>query len=183
VREKNMREMQRRVAAEREVLERRNAAAEHIFQERSDELRQYQRSLGRRDQAIEQNRAERERERTERLAAERFAMEEKQAAAARARAAKDAQTALSFRQKVARSWLGLPELRKQREKSQSGLGEAEESFFVARNAILAMMPDFVEMNDRQRIRALVNVLHVSEEEAAEIVEAAREPASLHESPV
>jgi hypothetical protein len=183
VREKNRKEMQRRVAAEREALERRNVAAEHIFQGRRDEIQQYQRALARRDLAIDQNITEKQKERGERLYAEKFAIEERQAAAGRARAAKDAQTALSLRQKTARSWFGIAEVTKQREKSQSALGQAEGTFVETRSAVLALIPELVDMNDRQRIKALMKVLHVSEEEATQIVEAARKPASLHECPL
>jgi hypothetical protein len=59
------------------------------------------------------------------------------------------------------------------------LFEADETFAETRAAVLGLLPRLVEMNDKQKVKALMDTLHVPEDEANDIIEAAKAPVSRH----
>jgi hypothetical protein len=172
-------EIQQKIEIEKKAMERRLLAAQQTFHERDGRLKEYERALSRRDVKIEENRSTKERELKERLTNERFELEQKSAIVQRARGASDLKAATTLRQKLARSSLGIGDTKKQRAQSQNSFFEADETFAEAKAAVLGLLPRLVEMNERQRIRALMEAMRCTEEEAAEVIEAAKAPPSQH----
>lgn len=97
----------------------------------------------------------------------------------RSQRARDCATAFSFRKKITWSNNGLDDFQRQRARSQLAKAKASETFATQMNDTNEMLPDFVKMNDTEKVESIKKILGISEEEAKEIVMAAKYPSSIH----
>lgn len=172
-------ERQKRIQAERAILDRRNEAAAKIFKRKEDSIEDCRRKLEKRDGEVAQRLGERKVSVVERLADERGVLEQKTMAVRQAKRARECASAHSIRVKLSRNDSGLGDVRRQRVASELAKQRAEERFVDTRNELLSVGQQFAEMNDSERVETLMRVLKVTQGEALEMLEVARGPASLH----
>lgn len=171
--------LDQRIQGERELLHKRNVAAEQIFARRKESLETYRKSLEKRDIGISERLEQKETAMARKLAESRIAHEEKAAGMRRAQRARECRTACELRRKIERSTIGLDDVKRQRARSEMAKKGAEHTFSEKKSEILALGAMFIEMNDRQKIKTLMEILKVTEAEAKEMLEIAKQPPSLH----
>jgi hypothetical protein len=135
--------------------------------------------LHKRDARIEQRIDAQRTEKAEQLYAERIALDAKLSQAQQSRSTLAWERAAAVRQRMLSSSLGLNDVLRQKAKTQMALRQTDETFAETRASLLTLAPSLVNMTERQQVKTLMKVLQCSDTEAKEIVEAAREPPSIH----
>lgn len=175
----NKQKSDEKIGKEADLLKKRNEAAEKIFNKQKENLENYKNELERRDTIIKKNQDDLINERTLKLHQNKIELENKTAAVRRSQRARDCATAFALRKRTTWSTNGLDEFKHQRAKSQLAKAKASETFTSQMNETIEMLPGIVKMNDDEKVISLKKILGISEEEAKEIVLAAKNPSSIH----
>ena len=167
------------IAREADILKRRNEAAEKIFEKQKKDIESFRDTLSKREEKLEQRKNELHKQTQDRLYNARIELEEKTASIRRSQRARDFATAIRLQKRVARSVNGLDGIQRQRMQNQMAKIKAGETFSEQRSNAMGLFPKVVNLNDAQKVSTLVNLLGISENEANDLVDRAKMPASMH----
>lgn len=168
-----------KIQREAEILQNRNIAASRIFEKQKEDLENYKRHLDQRDLTIQQNIDQLFTEKLEKLNNARIELQNHTAQIRRSQRARDCMTAMNFRRKVVQSTDGLVELKKQRARSQLAKVKAKAVFLDQKNAAMSLLPKVVTTDDNSKVAILVQTLGITEIEARQLIEQAKQPSSQH----
>lgn len=177
VQKETVQQREARIKAEKEILDKRNAEAENIFNDQKQKLQKYKRYLDQRDNTIEQKLEEQEIEIKNKLLDVKIQEHQKTVQVLNSKMQRESQSAYELRRKLERSTAKEKEARDKRIKSEMAKARAEETFREKKNDVLELLPRVLQQSDRQKINTLMRTLECTEEEAIDIINAAKTPAS------
>ncbi|KAK8893668.1 hypothetical protein M9Y10_022095 [Tritrichomonas musculus] len=168
-----------KIIQERNILKKRNEAADHIFTARRKKLEDFGKFLDERDENISAKIQQQKEEEIQRLNEVKIDLENRTEKILRAKRSRDVAQICMLRQKIARNNSGLTDTRKRRAKSEFSKVIAEGNFAQKREQLSSLMPKMINMSDEGRIENLVSVLNISKNEAEDILATAKRPVSIH----
>jgi hypothetical protein len=178
--QKNLQELQARLAKEKEDLQRRNKAAEQIWasieQQKVESARQV------REQHAEAHRRMAEQEKEKRAKVFEKAATDAQRGEDRRRAARQRmfEAQVELREKVEMANGFVANLEPERNKALAAKDRVRGSFTERRSALLAAAPGMRGMTSQELVAHLRELLKITQQEAESIIEAARQPRSFHD---
>lgn len=170
---------QQKINQEKNILQKRNEAADLIFTARRQKLENFGKFLDERDENISAKIQQQKFEEIQRLNEAKIDLENRTEKILRAKRTHDVAQICMLRQKIARNNSGLSEVRKRRAKSEFSKVIAEENFAEKRDQLSSLMPKLINMSDEGRIENIASVLNISRNEAKEILTIAKQPVSIH----
>jgi hypothetical protein len=179
--QKNSEEQQAKIAKEREDLERRNRAAVQIHEQLKQQREQTVRAIHQHQTEVELRLVEHEREKRTKVFERSCTHAEKSEEARRLAKMREMEAQREMREKVEQAAGVFQNLQAEKANSLARKHKAAMSFLERRAAVLEIHRTMTNMTEREMIEKLKDILAVDEMEAAEIVHAASQPRSLHES--
>ena len=177
---RNSEELKVRLAKEREILDRRNQAAEKIFQGIKDQKEEKKIQLARLQERADERLVELERTKRQKVFERGIADAEKLEAVRRVARGREAEVLKKRREQAEFANGMFMNLQNERAASLAAKAKAQETFAERRDRIGDIQRVMENMSDEQMVGALMVMLGVSDAEAREIVASAHQQRGAHE---
>lgn len=177
---RNSEELKVRLAKEREILDRRNQAAEKIFQGIKDQKEEKKIQLARLQERADERLIELERTKRQKVFERGIADAEKLEAVRRVARGREAEVLKKRREQAEFANGMFMNLQNERAASLAAKAKAQETFAERRDRIGDIQRVMENMSDEQMVGALMVMLGVSDAEAREIVASAHQQRGAHE---